>query len=786
MKNLIHEIHRRSLWQVLGIYLAGSWVALQVVETLSDSMSLPSWVQGFSVILLVLGLPIVLATAFVQEGVGRREVAARQDAATRRDEADTVVVAVPEADEDTGAQPIQVHPPVEAAPDNGALGGLFTWRKAIAGGVLAFALLGVTLVGWVVLRSMGVGPAGTLVAKGLLEDRATLLLTDFEAEDASLSRAATEAIRVDLSQSNVVRVADPGTVMAALSRMERSPEDGLDPDTGRELAQREGMPALVTGEVTSVGDGYVLTAQILTSETGEVLVTDRVTADDDAALIDAIDRLSKKLRERIGESLGDLATTPPLERVTTADLEALRLYSRALALSDVGDAEASAALLEEAVTRDTAFAMAWRKLGALHTSGGGAMGQMSRGIESYRRAYVFRDRLTERERLLTTAGYFDNVERNPRRAADAYEEMLENDPEDSWALNNLGIIMGSDLEQDEVAKELLERAIEFEPSSPNAYWNLSVAQGRTGEYADARQTLRAWKDNVPDDALPYFFEAGLEGATRNFAAMDSLARFARDLRPANTLDASFAAAGLAASALIRGRLVEGMEFLSESEELDRDLGTGRALQTALEGVRIELDTREDRASAERLFDEVLARYPLEDMGPLDPPWGDLVMLDARLKGADAARNRVSEWELADPQAASRPAFDVARSWVSIAAGEASEALRSIRGLRDPECLPCAPRARLGAARALAVVDSVLTYGEAYVEVRDLFAVFATRAELAPAHEELGRLYDEKGDLQNAAKHYAAFVELWATADEELQPRVRAAQARLEEILREIG
>ena len=38
-------------------------------------------------------------------------------------------------------------------------------------------------------------------------------------------------------------------------------------------------------------------------------------------LIDAIDRLSKKLRERIGESLGDLAATPPLANVTTGDLD---------------------------------------------------------------------------------------------------------------------------------------------------------------------------------------------------------------------------------------------------------------------------------------------------------------------------------------------------------------------------------------------------------------------------------------------------------------------------------
>ena len=42
MKALIREIHRRSLWQVLGIYLAGSWVALQVVEQLAEAASLPA------------------------------------------------------------------------------------------------------------------------------------------------------------------------------------------------------------------------------------------------------------------------------------------------------------------------------------------------------------------------------------------------------------------------------------------------------------------------------------------------------------------------------------------------------------------------------------------------------------------------------------------------------------------------------------------------------------------------------------------------------------------------
>ena len=58
MKKLIQEAHRRSLWQVLGIYLAGSWIVLQVIEVLANNMGLPDWVFPFAVVLLLIGLPI--------------------------------------------------------------------------------------------------------------------------------------------------------------------------------------------------------------------------------------------------------------------------------------------------------------------------------------------------------------------------------------------------------------------------------------------------------------------------------------------------------------------------------------------------------------------------------------------------------------------------------------------------------------------------------------------------------------------------------------------------------
>lgn len=63
LKRLIQEIHGRSLWQVLGIYLLASWVVFEVVQTVTEGLGLPQWFPAFAALLLLIGLPIVLATA---------------------------------------------------------------------------------------------------------------------------------------------------------------------------------------------------------------------------------------------------------------------------------------------------------------------------------------------------------------------------------------------------------------------------------------------------------------------------------------------------------------------------------------------------------------------------------------------------------------------------------------------------------------------------------------------------------------------------------------------------
>lgn len=45
-------------------------------------------------------------------------------------------------------------------------------------------------------------------------------------------------------------------------------------------------------------------------------------------------------------------------------------------------------------------------------------------------------------------------------------------------------------------------------------------------------------------------------------------------------------------------------------------------------------------------------------------------------------------------------------------------------------------------------------------------------------EQLAKIYDAKGDTENAAQLYREFIEFWKNADPELQPRVKAARDRL--------
>ena len=70
-RRLISELHRRSVWQVLLVYVGGALLGYQAVQALTEGLGLPQWFPALAVLLFIVGLPIVLATSFGRAVPGR-------------------------------------------------------------------------------------------------------------------------------------------------------------------------------------------------------------------------------------------------------------------------------------------------------------------------------------------------------------------------------------------------------------------------------------------------------------------------------------------------------------------------------------------------------------------------------------------------------------------------------------------------------------------------------------------------------------------------------------------
>ncbi len=761
MKNLIQEIHRRSLWQVLGIYLAGSWVALQVVEQLTEAAGLPDWVRPFSLVLLILGFPIVMATAFVQQGM----TTATPDAEPQRSASPDEVTAV------SASQPSSAHR-------------LFTWRRAVIGGIGAFALLGLLTGGYLFMRATGIGPAGTLVAQGVLVDGAPVVLADFDSSDGELGEVVTGALRIDLLQSPTIRVLERSELAGAMARMQRAPTSSISSEVARELATREGYGAVIEGEVATVGSGYVLSARIVSTEPGTSLAAFRATAKGEDDLIDAIERLSRDIRDKAGESLRSVGSAPPLIRVSTSSLDALRAYTRGETVEN-SDRPAALALYERAIEIDPEFAMAHRKVAVVLFNLGI---RRADEIAAARRAYELRDRLPEAERYLAEAYYHSTVGDDRDVVIRAYENALEVDPENWSALNNLGLeyYARGRLADAEI---LYHRALTGGGSGV-AYTNLARIQVGLGRLADAEATLDRAVVDLPDGAFAF------EGS--RFEHVMGLAEFDRADSLMQVYGERFgdtpAGIASAASQAYRLALARGQLQAADPHAEAMRLAPGALANPLLLATRHanRLLQRRDGAAAVEVIDDALDRYR-DSLPPGDRFYA--VFIERLLEAGDlpASEALFEEWKREIPDNELDP-YDwdrrrAAEAQLAQARGELDEALR-LWDAQERSCPGiCASRAALGRAQAF---ESKGDLAEATAEyerhlaspaVRRSWTVAQTRAGVL---EHLAGLYDEQQDLENAAKYYAMFVEQWADADEDLQPRVRAAQSRLEEIVRQRG
>lgn len=269
VRKLAREIHRRSIWQVLGVYVVGARLLVGGIDVVAGVVGLPLWTADMAAVLLLIGLPMVIATTVVQSGIAWLRI---------EDEVDP--------NELVGLTPAEVHVVPEAHPLYRS--SLFTWRNAMLGGVAGAVLLATSVVAYLSMWALGIGPVGSLIAQGVINPNDALILAEFEnrTDDSDLSRRVTDAFASNLTASTVVRLVD--------TRL------GL--DAALNAAERDGVKLIIHGDVTRVGSGHRVTVAILRPN-GTSLARFHDTVDGEDELGVSVAEICARLRERLGEPL---------------------------------------------------------------------------------------------------------------------------------------------------------------------------------------------------------------------------------------------------------------------------------------------------------------------------------------------------------------------------------------------------------------------------------------------------------------------------------------------------
>jgi len=477
--------HKSSLWKVLGLYAAGSWVVLQVVDVLAQNAGLPGWVFNLALILLIIGLPIVGATAYLH-GMGGKGSAD------------------PEAPAASATSASQASP---IAPSR-----FFTWKNAITGGLAAMALWGVLVTGWMFMgpgASRGADgargssePAGTAAESAALRSVAVLpfVTRSEDKQDEYFSQGMHDDILTQLSKIDSLTVISRTSVMQYAGTTKSIPA----------IAAELGVATIVEGGIQRAGDRVRVNVQLIEAATDRHLWAETYDEELTAANVFAIQSdLAKKIAGALQTTLSpDVAAR--IDARPTDNTEAFDLYSRARYLGQLGaggtrDNLQARDMLQRAVELDPGYAAAWADLGLIH------LRLKDQGIVPVDEAVRLADQAIERALSLEP----DLAAAHSARSTYLTDRLRYEEAEEE-SLRALELAPGSSEEHRRYARLLLQldrhdesvqqarRAVELDPLSVTARATLGDAYWWAGDWQGTVEESLKLIEMSPDLAYAHY------------------------------------------------------------------------------------------------------------------------------------------------------------------------------------------------------------------------------------------------------------------------------------------
>ena len=335
------------------------------------------------------------------------------------------------------------------------------------------ALVVIAAAAFLLFRNHGSGasPSGAAKAPVTMTEKDSIILADFVNNTGNpvFDTTLKQALAIQLEQSPTLNIVSQQHLRQSMKYLGKSSDDTLTPAIAREIGLREGVKAILTGTIASLGTEYVITLTAQATATGDDIASTQAQAPDAEHVLGALDQAATAMRAKLGESLSSIQKLDtPLGQATTPSLDAFRAYALGDVEHDKGlDLPQAAGHYQQAVELDPNFAMAWARLGVVYSNAG----QTGKALEYYTRAYELSKNVSERERLYIAGHYHLNVTGNIDKVIDTLELSIRTYPNDFNSLVNIAVAYTVIGDYDK-ALDYSQKAVATQPDDAIAQENL--------------------------------------------------------------------------------------------------------------------------------------------------------------------------------------------------------------------------------------------------------------------------------------------------------------------------
>jgi DNA-binding winged helix-turn-helix (wHTH) protein/tetratricopeptide (TPR) repeat protein len=602
-------------------------------------------------------------------------------------------------------------------------------------------------------------------------EKDSVLIADFvnTTGDEVFDGTLRQAMAVQLGQSPFLNIFSEERVRETLRYMGRPPGERVTRDLAREIAQRQGVKALLAGSISSLGRHYVINLEAVNAATGETIVREQVEAESREGVLGRLGEAAARLREKLGESIGSIEKfAAPIEQATTPSLEAFKAYDLGRQRHFSGQYFEAIPHYRRAVELDPNFAIAYAALAITY----GTAQEFGLAAQFSQRAFELRERVSERERFYISARYYMDVLGDGDRAIEVLELWKETYPRDFVPRTNLAARYYA-VGRHEQALEEAREGVRLNPDAGVAYASLAHSSICLDRYQDARTAIEqalARKLEPPYSRYMLYGIAFLEGDAA--AMQQQVNRVAGTPTEAGMLALQSVTAAYAGQVRAARELTRRAIDLAMSRGLTEGAGlysAGDALWEAAYG-----NCRDAKQTAARTLAMTRGRHALS--------WSALAL--AMCGESSPAQRLVDEMRRRFPE-------DSFFSGLWLPMIHAALEIHRDNPARAVELLQSAGRSELGTNAALwpAYVRGLayLEQGAGNEAQAEFQKVLGHKGVLAPkdfnpvamtlyplAYIGRARAGMRTGDVEESRKAYEALLVLWKDADSDI-PILRAAK-----------